>query len=68
MLRMIEAKRPKAVFIENVKNLVTHDKGNTFKVICDALEQNGYFIKWQVLNGKTHGNIPQNRERIYRWL
>lgn len=65
MLRMIEAKKPKAIFIENVKNLVTHDKGKTFTVICDALEQNGYFIKWQVLNGKTHGNIPQNRERIY---
>ena len=65
MLRIIEAKKPKAIFIENVKNLVTHDNGNTFKVICEALEQNGYFIKWQVLNGKTHGNIPQNRERIY---
>ena len=65
MLRIIEAKKPKAIFIENVKNLVTHDNGNTFKVIYEALEQNGYFIKWQVLNGKTHGNIPQNRERIY---
>lgn len=65
MLRIIKVKKPKVIFIENVKNLVTHDKGNTFRVICEALEQNGYFIKWQVLNGKSHGNIPQNRERIY---
>ena len=65
LLRMVIARRPKAVFVENVKNMVIHDHGNTFKVIREALTINGYYIKWKVLNGKDHGNIPQNRERIY---
>ena len=65
MLRMIKAKKPRVLFIENVKNLVTHDHGNTFKVIREALVENGYYIKWRVLNGKDYGNVPQNRERIY---
>lgn len=65
LLRMITHKRPRAIFIENVKNMVTHDHGNTFKVIREALVSNGYYIKWKVLNTKDYGNIPQNRERIY---
>ena len=65
LLRMIEGCRPRAIFIENVKNMVGHDHGNTFKVIREALTENNYFIKWKVLNGKDYGNIPQNRERIY---
>lgn len=65
MLRIIKAKQPKAIFIKNVKNLVSHDNGNTFKVICEALTKENYFIKWKVLNGKDYRNIPQNRERIY---
>ncbi|WP_161978628.1 DNA cytosine methyltransferase [Streptococcus sp. S784/96/1] len=65
LLRMIKARKPKAIFIENVKNMVGHDRGNTFKVIREALTENNYFIKWKVLNGKDYGNIPQNRERIY---
>lgn len=65
LLRIINGKKPEAIFIENVKNMVTHDHGNTFKVIREALTENGYFIKWKVLNGKDYGNVPQNRERIY---
>lgn len=65
LLRIIKANKPEAVFIENVKNMVTHDHGNTFKIIREALTMNGYYIKWKVLNGKDYGNIPQNRERIY---
>lgn len=65
LLRMIEGCKPRAIFIENVKNMVGHDHGNTFKVIREALTENNYFIKWKVLNGKDYGNIPQNRERIY---
>lgn len=65
LLRFIKAKKPKAIFIENVKNLVTHDHGVTFKVIREALTANHYYIKWKVLNAKNYGNIPQNRERIY---
>ncbi|MDO4912776.1 MAG: DNA cytosine methyltransferase [Lactobacillus sp.] len=65
LLKMIKANKPRVVFIENVKNLVSHDNGNTFKVISEALVTNGYSIKWKVLNSKEFGNIPQNRERIY---
>lgn len=65
MFRHIKAKRPPAIFIENVKNMVTHDHGNTFKIIRETLTMNGYFIKWKVMNSKDYGNIPQNRERIY---
>ena len=65
LLRIIQVKKPKAIFIENVKNMVSHDHGKTFKVIKEALTTNGYHIKWKVLNGKDYGNIPQNRERIY---
>lgn len=65
LLKMIKAKKPRVIFIENVKNLVTHDHGNTFKVIREALVENGYYIKWKVLNSKEFGNVPQNRERIY---
>jgi len=64
-LKVIQATNPQVVFLENVKNLVTHDDGNTFNVILEALEQNGYYVKKQVLNGKDYGNIPQTRERIY---
>ncbi|PTH91948.1 DNA (cytosine-5-)-methyltransferase [Staphylococcus xylosus] len=64
-LKVIVEKQPSIVFLENVKNLVGHDNGNTFKVIREALETNGYNIKYQVLNAKDYGNIPQNRERIY---
>lgn len=65
MFKQIKAKRPRVIFIENVKNMVTHDHGQTFKVIRETLAMNGYFVKWKVLNGKDYGNIPQNRERIY---
>lgn len=64
-LRIIKAKQPKAFLLENVKNLVGHDKGNTFKVITEALEASGYYFRYQVLNSMEYGNVPQNRERIY---
>lgn len=60
--RIIEHKKPKAFMLENVKNLVSHDKGNTFKVIKETLESLGYKIHYKVLNGKSF--VPQNRERI----
>lgn len=65
LLRIINAKKPRVIFMENVKNLIAHDNGNTFKVIKEALIQSGYYIKYQVLNSKEYGNTPQNRERIY---
>lgn len=65
ILTILRAKKPKAFLLENVKNLKTHDKGNTFKVIKKELENLGYYVKAEVLNSMTHGNIPQNRERIF---
>lgn len=58
--------RPKVIFLENVKNLVSHDKGNTFKVITSILEEKlEYKIFHKVLNTMEYANIPQNRERIF---
>lgn len=64
-LRIINGLSPKAIFLENVKNLVTHDNGKTFRIIRNALNYAGYYIKWQVMNSKEYGDIAQNRERIY---
>jgi DNA (cytosine-5)-methyltransferase 1 len=61
--RIIEAKRPRAFLLENVKNLISHDKGNTFKVIRSVLEdQLGYDVTFKVIDGKHF--VPQHRERI----
>lgn len=65
MLRMIKAKHPKIVLLENVKNLVGFKGGKAFKIICDALTESGYCIKWKVMNTAQYGNLPQHRERIY---
>lgn len=56
--------RPKYLFLENVKGLLNHDKGNTFEVILSALDELGYDVEWQVLNSKNFG-VPQNRERVF---
>jgi DNA (cytosine-5)-methyltransferase 1 len=64
--QIINKHKPKVVFLENVKNLVTHDKGKTFKIIIDTLENKlGYKVYSSILNSMTHANIPQNRERIF---
>lgn len=65
ILRIIKAKKTKAILLENVKNLVSHDNGNTFRVILEALKDAGYHVRYAVLNAMEYGNIPQNRERIY---
>lgn len=64
--QIIERHRPKVVFLENVKNLLSHDKGKTFKVIIEILEKKlGYVVYYEILNSMTHANIPQNRERVF---
>src|SRR5699024_4664020 len=63
--RIFTDKQPSIIFLENVKNLVSHDKGNTFKIILDTLHKHGYHVAHNVLNASEYGNIPQNRERIY---
>lgn len=62
--RICEYHKPKVIFCENVKGLVIHDKGRTFKVIKSTFEQLGYNVFSQILNSKDFG-VPQNRERIY---
>lgn len=62
--RILEYHKPKCFMLENVKGLLSHDKGNTFKVMKDILENKlGYKIYYKVLNAKDFG-VPQNRERI----
>jgi len=56
--------KPRIIFLENVKGFVNHDKGNTFRVVKETLEEMGYKVFTQVLNAKDFG-VPQNRERIY---
>lgn len=62
---ILEKKKPQVVLLENVKNLEGHDEGRTFKIIIKTLEKLGYHVKSKVLNSRIHGNIPQNRERIF---
>lgn len=60
--RILKAKRPKAFLLENVKNLRSHDKGRTFKVILESLDELGYKVFFDVIDGKNY--VPQHRERI----
>ena len=60
--RIIEHKKPKIFMLENVKNLVSHDKKKTFKVITETLTELGYSIHYKVLDAKYY--VPQHRERI----
>lgn len=62
---ILESRKPQAILLENVKNLRGHDNGKTFKIIKETLEKLGYHIKTEVLNSMTHGDVPQNRERIF---
>lgn len=64
--QIVDKHRPKVIFLENVKNLVSHDKGNTYRIIIKTLEKKlGYKSFAKVLNTATHANVPQNRERIF---
>lgn len=61
--RILKYHQPKAILLENVKQLVSHDGGKTFNVILNALSELGYFVKWKVLNALDFG-LPQKRERV----
>ncbi|MEK7194190.1 MAG: DNA cytosine methyltransferase [Patescibacteria group bacterium] len=63
--RIIDERKPIGFLLENVKNLFSHDGGNTFRVISETLDKLGYDIKFEILNTMYYGNVPQNRERIY---
>ncbi len=60
--RILKAKRPKAFMLENVKNLCSHDRGRTFRVIQESLQELNYKVFFQILDGKDY--VPQHRERI----
>ena len=62
MADIISTHRPKAFFLENVKNLTSHDRGNTFRVIYDTLRELRYSVHYLVMDGQTY--VPQHRERI----
>ena len=62
--RIARAKRPHYLLLENVKGLLSHDKGNTFATIISTLDELGYDCEWCVLNSKNFG-VPQNRERVF---
>ena len=62
MCRILKAKRPKAFLLENVKNLKSHDKGHTFQVITESLDELDYEVFYQILDGQNY--VPQHRERI----
>jgi DNA (cytosine-5)-methyltransferase 1 len=64
IFRIIREKRPRLLFLENVKGLLSHDGGKTFAVILDALDELDYDVQGQLLNSKDYG-VPQNRERIF---
>lgn len=65
LIEIIKFHNPRVILLENVKNLVSHDNGNTFKVITSELENLKYHIKYKVINVCDVTEIPQNRERIY---
>ncbi len=62
--RAAEQVKPRYLFLENVRNLLSHDKGKTFERMLKILDELGYDAEWQVLNSKNFG-VPQNRERVF---
>ena len=62
--RILRAKQPRLLLLENVKGLLSHDNGKTFSTIISTLDELGYDLQWQVLNSKNFG-VPQNRERVF---
>lgn len=63
LARIMRAKQPRLFVFENVKGLLSHDGGRTFRTIIAAIDELGYDCQWQVLNSKNFG-VPQNRERV----
>lgn len=64
IMRIVNVKKPKVLFLENVRNLVNHDDGRTFKVIREMITKNGYSFYWKLIKASDHG-LPQHRPRVY---
>ena len=64
VFRIAKAKKPKYLFLENVKGLLSHNGGKSFEQICEMICEIGYVVDFTVLNSKCWG-VPQNRERVF---
>ena len=64
LCRIAKVKKPRLLLLENVKGLLNHDGGKTFRIILNSLSELGYDCEWEVLNSKNFG-VPQNRERVF---
>lgn len=64
IVRIARCKRPRYLFLENVRGLLSHNKGHTFRIILETLWELGYTYQWGVVNSRYHG-VPQNRERVF---
>ena len=64
VMRLAKNRKPDLLFAENVRGLLSHDRGNTFETIITEMDEMGYDVEWQVLNSK-HFGVPQNRERVF---
>jgi DNA (cytosine-5)-methyltransferase 1 len=65
ILKILKESTPKAFLLENVKGMLNHDNGETFKFMLQSLSDCGYYLNKEVLNSMEHANIPQNRERVF---
>ena len=65
VMDFVDVMRPKVIFLENVKNLIGHDNGKTFRIICESICERGYSFEYKIMNTKDYGNLPHNRERIF---
>lgn len=65
VVRIVEATTPKAIFLENVANLLEHDEGKSFLTVYNALAPLGYSFKYQIMEPYEYGNLPQTRARIF---
>ena len=65
LVKVISDVKPKAIFLENVKNLLSHNNGKTIGIVRQSLEQLGYHARYEVLNTHRYSHLPQNRERLY---
>jgi DNA (cytosine-5)-methyltransferase 1 len=65
LMRIVEIKKPKVIFAENVRNLVSHNNGKTFKTMMDTLTYLGYHFRFATMNTLDYSNLPQNRDRVY---
>ena len=65
LVRILSQVQPRSFLLENVKGIRSHDDGKTFEYMLNRLSEVGYILKHETLNSATHGNVPQNRERVF---